>query len=1185
MSSILKSFWSGESTPARFEVWCSSFNQRKPAQPASSTAAGTFFRTNPSAPSSSASASGSSSALPNPEPRLTTTESYLLDLTGVGDGAFHAESLLAELRSHPSKIWYRSGEHLTKSAVQRLETYLRARYPEHIDAAGPVTPAAERKIMETAAKKLVPLLQGDLATDRGDELFRVLLVAQEFREKHLTELCRAVFWDALEDSKTPEKFLASLGMQADMQQQELRQNQKLRPELEQGLALDSHHFHTAWPEIIAKVEIPRKALPERRGPLKAWMSDDAAKVCPAPDCANKNTPFSLTFRRHHCRCCGVVQCQDCSSYWTRVAKEDKRYDPATEDSDSPGLLSTLFSTLVSTGSIAQDGVRVCKDCNRHLHSKERMQLYIMAFSVLAPNLGQMHRCALTRREWWIAIRFVATALRDVQYKFPTEDTFTSTQVALLRASRRYFVHHARWMVQYLKSVNWEDPVTSREALDLLGVEKSQPKHLRVPCSVTLCADGCDNEITSTHALELLSPRISHQAVRTYAVERLWTLPDPYRGPLLSVLVSSLAHEPAIQHSPLLKYLIHHAIIDLNFRFALYFALHIHLSEPSTYRTYQAAMEIFVLELTSQKGKSVVEDLLSSWIFAEAFQQHSADFNRLADLCAPDRPVALPHIPSLLCLAIDKDSLVRKESKTAPVCARCFTVNRDDYDAALAAITARKEEIERQLAEKKKWQSPEDARTIDAPADSSAVLLVSTPLIESYMDGDPLDTVRAGQDEDTAAADIPKPEQVLINELKAEHLIGGDAGEDFERHRFEDGDDRTEEKGGDGEGENAAAVDKAADSALADTVVSLKSPASRPRSTSLGLSEQNSSNEFGEGDIDLLADTASLGAHVNPTLEHPIDLGFDPQVEDEAKTTLAQVLQEMCRTGELCGVTPHTFLFKPEDLRRDALVMSVIELVESLLSSNEKLNLVRTVRYAVQPTSPTAGFLEIVPQSMTIGEINNENEGNMNKHFKDVVSKQINIARSVTELEGNMLHSLALVYVLNYLLQIKDRHTDNAMIQNTTGKVFGIDFGFMLGTSAKINLQLQPALHSCFIQHMTEEEKGTLSFLVETVYLTVRPYLTLFAPILLHLGTVRPAVQDFGVSPAQIEALLKKTWAPGYSNEEAATQIRTALETSVTWGAANVDDASHSVAKTVKNSIFQAVTQIRFYVTGAEPAQK
>lgn len=85
------------------------------------------------------------------------------------------------------------------------------------------------------------------------------------------------------------------------------------------------------------------SLPVAQAQLLRWMNDDEAN-----ECGLCRSEFTIFNRRHHCRKCGALFCQDCCSYFIVLNPEQILYPP--------NLLSYTLDLVVG------NTVRCCKTC-------------------------------------------------------------------------------------------------------------------------------------------------------------------------------------------------------------------------------------------------------------------------------------------------------------------------------------------------------------------------------------------------------------------------------------------------------------------------------------------------------------------------------------------------------------------------------------------------------------------------------------------------------------------------------------------------------------------------------------------------------------------------------------------------------------------------------------------------------
>ncbi|KAJ2553073.1 hypothetical protein GGH95_005695, partial [Coemansia sp. RSA 1836] len=99
-------------------------------------------------------------------------------------------------------------------------------------------------------------------------------------------------------------------------------------------------------EGVARALYPQPALFMRQClPESAWEPDEATAIC--RQCSRR---FSLFLRRHHCRRCGLVFCDGCSSHRILLASpvstaQSGYYAPASEPDDNTPLFQIYAATL------------------------------------------------------------------------------------------------------------------------------------------------------------------------------------------------------------------------------------------------------------------------------------------------------------------------------------------------------------------------------------------------------------------------------------------------------------------------------------------------------------------------------------------------------------------------------------------------------------------------------------------------------------------------------------------------------------------------------------------------------------------------------------------------------------------------------------------------------------------------
>lgn len=149
-------------------------------------------------------------------------------------------------------------------------------------------------------------------------------------------------------------------------------------------------------------------------------------------------------------------------------------------------------------------------------------------------------------------------------------------------------------------------------------------------------------------------------------------------------------------------------------------------------------------------------------------------------------------------------------------------------------------------------------------------------------------------------------------------------------------------------------------------------------------------------------------------------------------------------GALKGTKLKSFIVKAgDDLRQEQLAIQLIKQFE-LIFKEEKVD-VYLRSFTVMSVSSDAGLVEVVPDSVSVHKLKEKtpNFKSLLDYFERAYGKMGSI--SFRAAQRRFIRSMAGYSLVCYLLQIKDRHNGNIMI-DARGHIVHIDFGFMLTNS-------------------------------------------------------------------------------------------------------------------------------------------
>lgn len=141
----------------------------------------------------------------------------------------------------------------------------------------------------------------------------------------------------------------------------------------------------------------------------------------------------------------------------------------------------------------------------------------------------------------------------------------------------------------------------------------------------------------------------------------------------------------------------------------------------------------------------------------------------------------------------------------------------------------------------------------------------------------------------------------------------------------------------------------------------------------------------------------------------------------------------------------------DDCRQDVLALQLVAMFRGIFAS-AGLDLY-VFPYRVVATAPGCGVIDVIPNSISRDMLGRERINSMYEYFKRHYGPPE--FPGYQKARNNFIQSMAAYSVISYLLQFKDRHNGNIMLDDQ-GHIIHIDFGFILDIApGGINFESSP----------------------------------------------------------------------------------------------------------------------------------
>jgi phosphatidylinositol 4-kinase len=206
------------------------------------------------------------------------------------------------------------------------------------------------------------------------------------------------------------------------------------------------------------------------------------------------------------------------------------------------------------------------------------------------------------------------------------------------------------------------------------------------------------------------------------------------------------------------------------------------------------------------------------------------------------------------------------------------------------------------------------------------------------------------------------------------------------------------------------------------------------------------DEEKDGHVSIQRNSGAVGTVLKPPMKPPPVIFKESWIEKEDR------LRAKSAIGHLPGWRLLPVLVKSnDDLRQEQLASQLIYRI-ALILAREKIP-VWLCPYEILALESQGGIIEAIPDTISIASLkkNDPNFTDLKGFFHDFFDNSDDLA----DAKANFCESLAAYSIVCFLLQIKDRHNGNILLDNR-GHLIHIDFGFFFLSSPGKNTGFESA---------------------------------------------------------------------------------------------------------------------------------
>ena len=218
-----------------------------------------------------------------------------------------------------------------------------------------------------------------------------------------------------------------------------------------------------------------------------WIPDSRVNRC-----FGCNIGFNLLRRKHHCRYCGRIFCNTCSSHRELIPSYFRAYVPVH-------------------GELTNTPQRTCDNCTIQLRAASSVEWLIQMLAHTPVSMFDFFKLRLLNHEWNSAANTLLALYRGLQYKLSCQP-YSSIEASFLKTHGHEFAGHIQWQLHLLSSLQQQGELHTYQQQHVERVVHCR----QLLCTALCCKLMSINDVIHLGVTGCLSrPDVQHRVIHTW----------------------------------------------------------------------------------------------------------------------------------------------------------------------------------------------------------------------------------------------------------------------------------------------------------------------------------------------------------------------------------------------------------------------------------------------------------------------------------------------------------------------------------------------------------------------------------------------------------------------------------------------------------------------------------------------